>query len=1067
MIRALVEFALKNRWLILGGVFVLSVWGIVSFRNLPVEAYPDVANNYVQVITQWPGRSAEEIERQVTVPIEIQMAGIQHLTHLRSTTLAGLSSLMLIFDDDSTSDINRQHVLERLSMVTLPANLVPQMGSDWSPVGQIYWYTLESTNPAYDVMEKKSLEDWTLEKSFKGVTGVVDVSSFGGPTKEYQIKLDPEKLVSHGLSISQVEQQIANNNTNGGGSFIEQGAQQINVQSVGLFTSVQDIENTVVKTQNGAAIKIKDIATVAQGPKIRLGQIGKSSKPYAIVSGKKLYDDGTVIDNPDTVEGIVLLQKGDDSDPVLDGIHAEVNKLNGDKDHPGILPKGVKVVPFLDRSDLVRFTVDTVERNLTVGMILVSIILFLFLGNIRGAIIVALTIPFALMFASICLDISHIPANLLSLGALDFGMVVDGSVVMIENIVRHLSRPDDTRSPARRIREAAHEVQRPVFYARGIIITAYLPIFTLQAVEGRLFKPMAWTVTFALLGALGFAMFVAPVMASIIFSKGAKEWRNPLMIWLTEHYRVAVRSAIVNRRRTFGIAAFLFLIAAYLTFGGPIGSEFLPHLDEGSIWVRGTLPPSEGPTASIDFTNKARVVMASFPEVTQVVSQTGRPDDGTDTTGFFNTEYFVDLKPKKDWRPVFHQDKEQLIAAMDKELSKFPGVLWNYSQPISDNMEEAVSGVKGELAVKLFGDDLRTLEKKADEVQAQMATVRGIEDLGIFRVIGQPNLNYTVDRAAAARWGINVADIQDAVQTAVGANALTQVQQGEARFDVTLRYQQQYRDTREAIENVRLLAPSGERVSLAQLTRISADDGAEEIYREGGQRFIAIKYSVRGRDLGSTVEEAIHKVEHNVTLPSGYHLEWAGEYESQKRADKRMAFIVPLTGLAIFLILYTMFRSFKWAILILVSVMMASIGGPLALFITHTNFSVSSAVGFLALFGVSVQTGVIMLEYINQIRARRKGMEVSTQKHIVEAAVEGAVLRLRPIMMTMLVATLGLLPAALSHAIGSDSQRPFAIVIVGGLLANLAIGVFLLPTLYVWVAREDDILPAVESTEEF
>jgi cobalt-zinc-cadmium resistance protein CzcA len=1067
MIRALVEFALKNRWLVLGGVAVLSAWGVVSFSNLPVEAYPDVANNYVQVITQWPGRSAEEIERQVTVPVEIQMAGIPHLTHLRSTTLAGLSSLMLIFDDDSTSDVNREHVLERLSMVNLPANLVPQMGTDWSPVGQIYWYTLESTNPAYDVMEKKSLEDWTLEKSFKGVTGVVDVSSFGGPTKEYQIKLDPEKLVSHGLSISQVEQQISNNNTNGGGSFIEQGAQQINVQSVGLFTSVQDIENTVVKTQNGAAIKIKDIATVSQGPRIRLGQIGKASKPYAIIDGKKHYDDGRIIDNPDTVEGIVLLHKGADSDPVLDGIHAEVNKLNGDKGHPGILPKGVKVVPFLDRSDLVRFTVDTVEQNLTVGMILVSFILFLFLGNIRGAIIVSLTIPFALMFASICLDISHIPANLLSLGALDFGMLVDGSVVMIENIVRHLARPDDPRTPARRIREAAHEVQRPVFFARGIIITAYLPIFTLQAVEGRLFKPMAWTVTFALLGALGFAMFVAPVMASVVFSKGAKEWHNPLMIWLTDHYRVAVRAAIEHRYRTFGIATVLFLIAVYLTFGGPIGSEFLPHLDEGSIWVRGTLPPSEGPTASIDFMNKARVVMASFPEVTQVVSQTGRPDDGTDTTGFFNTEYFVDLKPKKEWRSVFHQDKEQLIAAMDKELSKFPGVLWNYSQPISDNMEEAVSGVKGELAVKLYGDDLRTLEKKAEEVQAQMATIKGIEDLGIFRVIGQPNLNYTVDRAAAARWGINVADIQDAVQTAVGANALTQVQQGEARFDVTLRYQQQYRDTREAIENVRLLAPSGERVSLAQLTHISADDGAEEIYREGGQRYIAIKYSVRGRDLGSTVEEAIQKVEHNVTLPAGYHLEWAGEYESQKRADRRMAFIVPITGMAIFLILYTMFRSFKWALLILVSVMMASIGGPLALFITHTNFSVSSAVGFLALFGVSVQTGVIMIEFINQLRARRKGMEVSTHEHVVEAAVEGAVLRLRPIMMTMLVATLGLLPAALSHAIGSDSQRPFAIVIVGGLLANLVIGVFLLPTLYVWAAREDDVLPAVESTEEF
>jgi cobalt-zinc-cadmium resistance protein CzcA len=1057
MIRALVDFALKNRWLVLGAVVVLSAWGIFSFRALPVEAYPDVANNYVQIITQWPGRSAEEIERQVTVPVEIQMAGIQHLTHLRSTTLAGLSSLMLIFDDDSTSDINRQHVLERLGQVTLPANLTPQMGTDWSPVGQIYWYTLESTNPSYDVMEKKSLEDWTLEKSFKGVTGVVDVSSFGGPTKEYQIKLDPEKLVSHGLSISQVEQQIAANNTNGGGSFIEQGAQQINVQSVGLFTSVQDIENTVVKTQNGAAIKIKDIAAVAQGPKIRLGQIGKAIHRV----------DGQIVDNPDTVEGIVLLQKGADSDPVLDGIHAEVNKLNGDKDHPGILPKGVKVVPFLDRSDLVRFTVDTVERNLTAGMILVSVILFLFLGNIRGAIIVALTIPFSLMFASICLDISHIPANLLSLGALDFGMLVDGSVVMIENIVRHLSRHDDTRTPAKKIRDAAHEVQRPVFFARGIIITAYLPIFTLQAVEGRLFKPMAWTVTFALLGALGFAMFVAPVAAGMIFSKGAKEWRNPFMIWLTEQYRVSVRSAIEHRNRTFAIATLLFAIAVYLTFGGPIGSEFLPHLDEGSIWVRGTLPPSEGPTASIDFTNKARVVMASFPEVTQVVSQTGRPDDGTDTTGFFNTEYFVDLKPKEQWRPVFHKNKEALIAALNKELEKFPGVLWNYSQPISDNMEEAVSGVKGELAVKLYGDDLRTLEKKADEIQSQMAAVKGIEDLGIFRIIGQPNLNYTVDRAAAARWGINVADIQDAVQTAVGANAVTQVQQGEARFDVTLRYQQQYRNTREAIENVRLLAPSGERVSLAQLTRISADDGAEEIYREGGQRFIAIKYSVRGRDLGSTVEEALAKVNKNVALPPGYHTEWAGEYESQKRADRRMAFIIPITGLAIFLILYTMFRSFKWAMLILVSVVMASIGGPLALFLTHTNFSVSSAVGFLALFGVSVQTGVIMIEFINQLRSRRKGMEVSTQEHIVEAAVEGAVLRLRPIMMTLLVATLGLLPAALSHAIGSDSQRPFAIVIVGGLLANLAISIFLLPTLYVWAARENDVLPAVESNEEF
>ncbi len=1038
----------------LGGVVVLTAWGVISFRALPVEAYPDVANNYVQIITQWPGRSAEEIERQVTVPVEIQMAGIPRLAHLRSTTLAGLSSIMLIFDDGTTSDVNREHVMERLGQVNLPANLVPQMGTDWSPVGQIFWYTVESTNPAYDVMERKAIEDWSLEKSFKSVPGVVDVSSFGGPTKEYQIALDPDKLVAYGLSISQVEQQIAANNNNGGGSFIEEGQQQVNVQGLGLYTSVHDIEQTVVKTQNGAPVRIKDIATVAQGAKIRLGQIGKSWKPYTLVDGKKVFDDRKVEDNPDTVEGIVLLQKGDDADPVLKGIHEEVDKLNH-----GILPSGVKVVPFLDRSDLVKYTVSTVERNLSAGMILVAIILFLFLGNIRGAIIVSLTIPFALMFAAICLDLSHIPANLLSLGALDFGMLVDGSVVMIENIIRHLAQSGDRRPPAAKIQDAAHEVQRPVFFARAIVITAYLPIFTLQAVEGRLFKPMAWTVTFALFGALVFSIVAAPVMASFLFSKGARDWHNPLMHWLTEHYRSGVRSAIEHRYRTVAISAALFAVAVYLTVGGPIGSEFLPHLDEGSIWVRGTLSPSEGPTASIDFTNKARIVMASFPEVTQVVSQTGRPDDGTDTTGFFDTEYFVDLKPKDQWRPIFHEDKERLIASMDHELSQFPGVIWNYSQPISDNMEEAVSGVKGELAVKLYGSDLRELERVAEQIRAQMSTVAGIEDLGIFRVIGQPNLNLQIDREAAARFGINVNDIQDAIQTAVGSSALTQVQQGEARFDVTLRYQQAYRNNREAIENVRLLAPSGERVSLAQLTHVTTDDGAEEIYREGGQRYIAIKYSVRGRDLGSTVDEAIARVQHNVRLPSGYHLEWAGEYASQKRADQRMAIIVPLTIMVIFGILYTMFRSFKWAILILISVVMASIGGPLALFLTHTNFSVSSAVGFLALFGVSVQVGVIMIEFINQLRARGNP--------IAEAAVAGAVLRLRPIMMTMLVATLGLLPAAVSHAIGSDSQRPFAIVIVGGLLANLMISIFLLPTLYVWAAREDDVLPPAEAGQEF
>ncbi len=1044
MIRNLVDFALNNRYMVLAAAILLFIWGAISFHNLPVEAYPDVANNYVDVITQWPGRAAEEVEQQVTIPIEIQMAGIPHMEHLRSFSLAGLSDVKMIFDDDSVNDWNREKVLERLSLVTLPAGLTPVMGTDWSPVGQIYWYTLHSTNPAYDNMELKSIEDWTMEKQFKSVHGVVDVASFGGMTREYQVRVDPNKLIAYGLSVGQVEQQLANNNINAGGSFIEQGQQQVNVREVGLYRNVHDIEETLLKTSNGTALRVKDIATVLQGPKIRLGQIGKAIR----------REDGKIIDDDDVVEGIVLLQKGEDSDSTLVGIHAKVNELNNQ-----ILPTGVKVVPFLDRSDLLHYTTHTVLHNLSEGIILVVVILFLFLGNVRGAVIVSLTIPFSLLFASICLDLRHIPANLLSLGALDFGMVVDGTVVMVENIVRHLGRRRaDSTSPMEQIREAAHEVQRPVFYAIGIIITAYLPIFTLQAVEGRLFKPMAWTVAFALLGALIFSMVVAPVLSSFLFWKGAREWHNPVMVWITDRYRHTATWAIEHRYVTVGVAVCALLLAGFLGLSGVIGSEFLPHLDEGAIWVRGTLAPSTGPTTGVATMNKARVILAAFPEVKDVVSQVGRPDDGTDTTGFFNTEYFVDLLPKEKWRPAFHKNKDELIGAMDRQLEKMPGVIWNFSQPISDNVEEAVSGVKGELAVKLYGDDLRLLEAKADQIVGIMGGVKGVQDLGVFRVIGQPNLNYIVDRPAAARFGINVADVQDAIQTAVGGGAVSQVLQGEARYDLVARYQKPYRDTREAIEDIRLLSPSGERISLAQLTQVKTEDGAEEIYREQNQRYVAIKYSVRGRDLGSTVEESIAKVNQQVKLPPGYHIDWAGEYQSQKRANKRLMLVLPITITLIFIILYTMFRSGKWALLIMCNVIMAPVGGLLALLFTHTNFSVSSGVGFLALFGVSVQTGVIMLEYINQLRVRGHSIE--------ESAVEGAVLRLRPIMMTMLVATLGLLPAATSHGIGSDSQRPFAIVIVGGLIGALVISVFLLPTLYVWIAGEHDVLPTPETEFE-
>jgi heavy metal efflux system protein len=1046
MIRALVDFALNNRFIVLSLATILTLWGAVSFHNLPVEAYPDIADPYVTVISQWPGRSAEEVEQLVTIPIETQMGGIAHLSIMRSESIFGLSLITLIFDDQSVNDWNRQKVLERLTLVTVPQGVQPQIGTDWSLTGQIYWYTIRSTNPQYDLMDMRSIEDWVLLKEFKSVTNVVDVSDFGGTAREYQVRVDPNKLISYGLSIGQVEQQLANNNINAGGSFVESGMQQVNVRALGLIRNSQDIEQTVLTNKAGTPIRIKDIADVGWGPRIRLGHMARATH----------RPDGVIVDEPDVVQGVALMLKGSEEQPTLDAIHKKVDELNN-----RILPEGVKVVPMLDRSDLLHYTLHTVLHNLTEGMILVTVILLLFLLNVRSALIVALTIPFALLFASICLDLSHIPANLLSLGALDFGMVVDGAVVMVENIVRHLSHGENgavPKSPLVAIREACHEVQRPVFYAIAIIITAYMPIFTLQRVEGRLFKPMAWTVAFALLGAMTFSILIAPVLCATFFRKGVRERQNPVMAYLIAVYRRRVRWAIEHRRTTLGIGLAALAVMLFLAFSGTIGSEFLPHLDEGAIWARGTLSNSTGYTEGTRFADRSRVIFAAFPEVTTVVSQSGAPDDGTDTGGFGDTEYFIDLKPKEQWRSVFHQDKVELIAAMNREVSKLPGVFWNFSQPIEDNVDETLTGTKGGLAVKLFGPDLTVLEEKADEMKAAMEKVPGISDLGVQRDTGQPNLNITVDRQACARFGINVADVQDAVQTAVGGNAVSQILQGEAVYNLVVRYQEPYRDTKEAIENIRLLAPTGERVSLGQLAKVEIRDGAYDIFREKNTRYVAVRFEVRDRDLGTTVREAMDKINTQVQLPRGYYTQWSGEYESEQRAAHRLEIIVPLTILVIFIILYTMFRSAKWTLLILGVVSMAPLGGCLALLITHTNFSVSSGVGFLALFGVSVQTGVIMLEYINQLRAR--GFTV------VDAAVEGAVLRLRPIMMTMLVATFGLVPAAMSHAIGSDSQRPFAIVIVGGLVAALAISIILLPTLYVWIARDGDRLPAPEESLE-
>jgi heavy metal efflux system protein len=1034
----LIDFALRNRVLVLSLAVVLFIWGVVSFHSLPVEAYPDVADTYTQIITQWPGHAAEEVEQQFTVPLEVQLNGVAHLTHLRSVSLAGLSVITIIYDDQVTTLNARQEVIDRLQQVTLPQGMSPGLGPDYSPTGQIMFFTLTSTNPKYDVMELKALQDWFVRNQLKSVPNVVEVNIFGGPTREYQVQLDPGKVVSHGLSLSQVEQALSNNNINAGGGFIERGEQALNVRAVGLMTNTDDIGATVVKVVNGTPMRVRDLGIMVQMPKVRLGQLGKTIH----------HEDGTVINNDDVVEGIVLLRKGAEADATLDALHQKIKELN-----EGILPKGVKIVPHLDRSDLVHYTTHTVLRNLIDGVLLVTLVLFLFLGNVRSALIVTITIPFALLFAAILLDLSHIPANLLSLGALDFGMVVDGSVVMVENILRHAEYGRGKKTLLEMIGKAAHEVQKPVFFARIIIIVSYLPIFTLQRVEGRLFRPMAWTVAFALVGALLFALLIAPVLCSLLFKGEIKEWRNPALHWLQEHYGRQLDWWFDHLKLVLGLGLAALAFMLFIGLSGVIGSEFLPHLDEGAIWVRGTLAPSTGPSAGIDLANRARRVLASFPEARQVMSQVGRPDDGSDASGFYNTEFFVDLLPRAKWRSEF-KTKDDLIVAMDRELNKFPGVNWNFSQPISDNVEEAVSGVKGELAVKLFGTDLKVLEAKANEMQDVMAKVPGVADLGTFQVRGQPNVNLVVDRAAADRFGINVSDVQDAVETAVGGKAVGQILVGEQRYDLTVRYQQPFRKTVEDIAAVRILAPSGERVSLGQLCQIRLEDGASSIYREGNSRYIAIKYSVRGRDLGSTVRQAIEEVHRKVMLPEGYHLDWTGEYESQQRANRRLAIIVPITILLMSFILYSAFDSWKWVGLILAVVALAPLGGFLSLLITGTHFSVSSGLGFLALIGVSVEIGVIMVEYINQLRSR--GMSPR------EATKEGAALRLRPIMMTMLVATLGLLPAAMSHDIGSDSQRPFAIVIVGGLIVELIVSLVLLPSLYVFWARPTDQLPAPE-----
>ena len=1034
MIGKIVQFALKNRIFVLAIGLALVLGGSLAFKALPIEAYPDIADTWVQIITQWPGHAAEEIERQVTVPIELTMNSVPHVVHNRSLSDFGLSVVTLIFDEETPAFIARQYALEKISLLTMPAGVQPSLGPMGSPVGQIYWYILDSKRP---VMELKEIQDWDIQKYLRAVPGVADVSSFGGEVKQYQILADPLSLANYSLGTPAIIQALSNNNQNAGGGFIQKGDQSINIRGVGNANTIEDIGNVIVKEQGGTPVRIKNIGQVVIGPQERLGRMSMSEH----------RKDGSVDERDDVVEGTVLSRVGEQDENVLNGLHEKIKWIN---EH--VLPPDTKIKPYLDRSDLIHLTTHTVEHNMIEGMLLVLLILLFFLGNLRSAIIVAVTVPLSLLFASIFLNLRNIPANLLSLGALDFGMVVDGAVVMVENIYRHKEQAKEKGENPNLIElilAAAREVERPIVYSIAIIILAYLPIFMLQRVEGRLFTPMAWTVAFALVGAMLLAITLTPVLCSYLMKGEMKEWHNPVVEWLVREYRRTLKIALERPKIVFNIAIGSFIVTLFLAFGGPIGSEFLPHLDEGALWVRGTLPPSAGSNTSRDVVKKARAVFMQFPEVPITVCQMGRPDDGTDVGGFFNTECFVDLKPRGEWRSKF-RNKEELVDAMSFELSKIPGVIWNFSQPISDNVEEALSGVKGALVVKLYGEDLKVLTQKINQIKNVLTQVKGVDDLGVFEEMGQPNININVDRDKISRYGLNISDVQDVIQTAVGGRVATQVLDGEKRFDMIVRFQPQYRSDIEQIKKILVPTPDGFRIPIQDLANVKVEEGASTIYREENRRYIALKFIVRNRDLGSTIDDAQKQVGKKVLIPAGYSTSWTGEFESQQRAERRLLFIVPITVLAIFFVLYMVFDSFKWALLIMVNVLIARVGGVLALYLTGTNFSVSSGIGFLAVFGVSVQTGILMISYINQMRA--KGMGVR------EATLEGAILRLRPILMTGLVAIFGLLPAAFSHAIGSDSQRPLAIVVVGGMLGDLAMGLFLLPVLYERFAKKDDVL---------
>jgi cobalt-zinc-cadmium resistance protein CzcA len=1019
----IVASSLRQRLLVVLMTLVLIGVGSRSLQRLPVDAYPDLSPPLVEIITQWPGRAAEEVERLITVPIEKEMNGIPRMTTIRSISLYGLSDVILTFQNNTDNYFARQQVFNRLPNLSLPNGVAPSVAPLSSPSGLIYRYVLQS--PDRSPMELKTFEDWTIEPQYRSVPGVADDSGFGGGTMQYQVLLDPVRIAAAGLSVQQVEGALTANNDNAGGGFYSQGGQFYYVRGMGRLKTLEDIGNVVLAVHNGTPVLVKDVARVTIGIAPRLGEFGYQKQD-------------------DAVEGVILLRTGEKTQDVLQRVEAKTRELNSE-----ILPKDVKILPFYDRSDLVDLTTEVVERNLLRGLFLVVVILIFFLYDFRAGLIVATSIPLALLFAFVCLDLQNASANLLSIGAVDFGILVDGAVVMVENIFRQIAARQGAPLNIREIiQEAAAQVDRPLFYAVAVIVAGFLPIYVLSGPSGTLFKPMADTMVFALVGSLIVTLTLLPVMCALFMRKGVRERRNAAFDAVKSVYTKGLDFCLAHAWGTTLASAAL--LAGSLLLIPRIGAEFMPQLDEGALWVRATMPYTISFDESSQIAPKVREILQSFPEVTIVASELGRPDDGTDPTGFFNVEFFVGLKPYSQWSGAY-RSKAGLIEAINRKLEAFPGITFNYTQPAEDAVDEAETGLKSALAVKVFGADLQTLQNKGKAIKQILERVRGIHDVTLVRELGQPSLSINIDRARIASYGLNVADINGLIQTAIGGDVATQVVQEEKQFDLVVRLERQYRDTPEEIGNILVATPAGQQIPLKEFADIQVTNGASFIYRQDNSRYIGVQFSVAGRDLAGAVEDAIRQVNAKVDLPRGYRLDWGGEYSEYTASRHQLSIILPLTLCLIFLLLFALYNNFKFPFITVLGVLLsAPAGGIVALWLTGTPFSVSSGIGFLALFGVSVQTALVYISYVNELR--------SAGTPLAAAIREGAILRLRPIMMTALVAALGLLPVALATGVGTDTQRPFALVIVSGLFTRLLISIFLMPALYALVARPGDRL---------